>query len=301
MSDSLLMLCVMGLGFTGCSVKQSAMKAASDLLTASAESFATDDDPALIGEASPFALKLIETLIRSNAQDTGLLLAASRGFSQYAFGYIQQKGEEVEDKNLGLARQYYERAKNLYRRAEIYGWRGLEATHPRIQEGLHKDFPKALKAFTREDVPLMYWTAVSLGGLINLSKDSAELIAEVPIMEGLIDRALELEESYEAGAIHQFLIGYELNRRNRKGDPLQLARNHFFRAVQLSQGKLAASFVILAESVAVREQNRDEFEKLLDTAIKIDPEAAPQWRLANLLWQQRARWLLTRKEQLFTE
>ena len=277
------------------------MTAASNLFAASAESFATDDDPALIGEASPFTLKLIETLLRSNPKDATLLLAASRGFSQYAFGYIQQQGEEVEDKDFGLARHYYERAKKLYRRAHTYGWRGLEVTHPRIQESMHKDLPKTLKSFKRKDVPLMYWTAVSLGGLINLSKDSAELIAEVPIMEGLMDRALELDESYEAGAIHQFLIGYELNRRNRKGDPPQLARDHFFRAVQLSQGKLAASFVILAETVAVREQNREEFEKLLDTAIKIDSNAAPQWRLANLLWQQRARWLLARKEQLFTE
>ncbi len=277
------------------------MTAASNLLAASAESFATDDDPALIGEASPFTLKLIETLIRSNPEDAALLLAASRGFSQYAFGYIQQQAEEVEDKNLGLARQYYERTKSLYRRAQNYGWRGLEVTHPKIRENLHTDLPKGLKALKRKDVPLMYWTAVSLGGLINLSKDSAELIAEVPVMEGLMDRALELDEPYEAGAIHQFLIGYELHRRNRKGDPLQLARNHFFRAVQLSQGKLAANFVILAETVAVKEQIREEFERLLDTAIKIDSNAAPQWRLANLLWQQRARWLLTRKDQLFTE
>jgi predicted anti-sigma-YlaC factor YlaD len=284
----------------GCSASP-AKTAASNLFAASAQSFASDDDPALIGEASPFTLKLIETLIRSNPEDGGLLLAASRGFSQYAFGYIQQQADELEDKDLALARQHYERAKNLYRRAQGYGWRGLDLAHPKIQERLHKDLPKGLKAFKREDVPLMYWTALALGGLINLSKDSAELIAEVPIMEGLMDRALELDESFDTGVIHQFLAGYEMNRRHRKGDPAQLARSHFFRAVQLSQGKLAASFVILAEGVCVREQNRAEFERLLDTAMKIDPNAAPQWRLANLLWQQRARWLLTRKEQLFTE
>ena len=123
-----------------------------------------------------------------------------------------------------MAQHYYQRARKLYRRAQGYGWRGLELAHPKLREGLHKDLPKNLRVFSREDVPLMYWTALSLGALINLSKDSAELIAEVPIMEGLMDRALELDESYEAGAIHQFLIGYELQRRNRKGDPIQLAR-----------------------------------------------------------------------------
>ncbi len=283
------------------SAKQTAFKAASNFFSASAEGFASDDDPALIGEASPFGLKLIETLILSNPEDRNLLLAATRGFSQYAFGFVQQKGEDIEDKNLEMAQSYFQRARKLYRRAQAYGWRGLQLAHPKIQESVHNDLPKALLSFKREDVPLMYWTALSLGGQINLSKDSAELIAEVPIMEGLMDRALQLDESFEAGAIHQFLIGYELQRRNRKGDPVQLARDHFFRCVQLSQGKLAAGFVTLAETVAVKEQNRAEFEKLLNTAINIDSNAAPQWRLANLLWQHRARWLLARQSQLFSE
>lgn len=295
-----LLLVASLISLTGCG-SAPARRAANDLFAATAQSYASDDDPELVREASPFGLKLLDALILRNPEDPALLLSAARGYAQYAFGFVQQEGDETEDKNIELAQQQYERARNLYRRAMNYGWRGLEVEHPNVQAGLHTDLAGTLKRFDRDDVPLLYWTALSLGALINLSKDDAELVAEVPVMEGLMDRALALEESYEAGAIRQFLIGYEMNRRNRKGEPGKLAREHFYRAVQLSQGRLAACFVILAESVMVREQNRAEFEQLLATALKIDADAEPDWRLANLLWQKRARWLLSRKEQLFSE
>lgn len=286
---------------TGCLGGVPARRAAADLFTATAQSYASDDDPVLVGEASPFGLKLIDSLLLRDPDNAQLLLAGARSYAQYAFGFVQQPGDEAEDKNLELAQRHFDRARNLYRRAMAYGWRGLELEYPKVQEKLHRDLPGTLKQFERADVPLLYWTALSLGALINLSKDNAELVAEVPVMEGLMDRALALDESFEAGAIHQFLIGYEMNRRNRKGEPSKLARDHFYRAVQLSQGRQAACFVILAETVAVREQNRAEFEHLLNTALKIDSNAVPGWRLANLLWQQRARWLLGRKDHLFSE
>jgi predicted anti-sigma-YlaC factor YlaD len=33
----------------------------------------------------------------------------------------------------------------------------------------------------------------------------------------------------------------------------------------------------------------------------VNADAAPQWRLANIVMQRRARWLLARTDQLFAE
>ena len=120
-------------------------------------------------------------------------------------------------------------------------------------------------------------------------------------MEALIDRALELDEAWDAGAVHTFLISYELVRAHRGSDPAARARAHFDRAVALSLGQQAAPYVALAESVAVSQQNRAEFERLLRQALAVDAEAVPQWRLANIVMQRRARWLLSRTDQWFTE
>jgi len=74
---------------------------------------------------------------------------------------------------------------------------------------------------------------------------------------------------------------------------------HFDRAVSLTGGQQAGPFVALAEGVSVSRQDRREFESLLHRALAIDPDARPEWRLANLVVQRRARWLLSRADQLF--
>jgi predicted anti-sigma-YlaC factor YlaD len=51
----------------------------------------------------------------------------------------------------------------------------------------------------------------------------------------------------------------------------------------------------------VRNQDRAEFASLLKRALDVDVDARPEWRLANLVAQRRARWLQTRVDQLFVE
>jgi predicted anti-sigma-YlaC factor YlaD len=62
---------------------------------------------------------------------------------------------------------------------------------------------------------------------------------------------------------------------------------------------LAGPLVSLAEAVSVQNQDAAEFRALLDRALAIDPEARPEWRLVNLVMQRRARWLLSRTDDLF--
>jgi predicted anti-sigma-YlaC factor YlaD len=79
------------------------------------------------------------------------------------------------------------------------------------------------------------------------------------------------------------------------------ARQHFEKAVQLSGGQQAGAFVSLAENVCVQQQKKKEFQDLLNRALAIDADARPEWRLVNLVMQRRARWLLSRTEELIVE
>ncbi len=83
------------------------------------------------------------------------------------------------------------------------------------------------------------------------------------------------------------------------GGSIERAREHFDRAIKLSEGKKASPYVSLAENVSVRQQNVKEFVKLLKMALAIDVDAKPDYRLENILLQRRASWLLSRIEDLF--
>ncbi len=164
---------------------------------------------------------------------------------------------------------------------------------------LNRDARSAAKKAKKSDVPLLYWTAASWGLAITLSKNEPDLIADLPVVEALIDRALELNESFEDGAIHSFLISYEPVRQGAEGDPLERARKHFVRAMELSGGFQAGPLVSMAESVSVARQDVMEFRSLLERALSIDINAKPEYRLANTVMQRRARWLLSRTDDLF--
>jgi predicted anti-sigma-YlaC factor YlaD len=285
----------------GCSLNQIAVNKLGNALAGSGTTFASDDDPDLVAAATPFSLKLMESLLAASPGHRGLLLATASGFTQYSYAFVQQEAERLEDQDVARAAQARGRARQLYLRARDYGLRGLATRHDRFGEQLRADPRGAVRSATVADVPLLYWTAAAWGAAIAISKDDPEIVADQALVEALIDRALELDERYDYGAIHGFLISYEVVRQGARGDPNERARAHFDRAVSLTGGQLASPYIALAEGVSVSRQDRREFESLLHQALAIDPNARPEWRLANLIMQRRARWLLSREDQLFLD
>ncbi len=205
----------------------------------------------------------------------------------------------MEARDLTAAETMRVRARRLYLRAQRYGMRGLEVHHSGFGKALLAHPQTAVRTATKAEVPLLYWTAAAWASAISLSKDNPELVGQIPNMQALIDRALELDESFAHGAIHTFLISYEMSRQGAPGNPAARARQHFDRAMALSGGNDASPLVALAEAVTVQKQDVKEFESLLNRALAIDAEARPENRLANLVMQRRARGLLSREADLF--
>ena len=293
---TMLSLAVLG---SGCSVKRMAVNTVGNALAGSGTTFASDDDPELIKAAVPFSLKLMESLLNENPRHEGLLLATARGFTQYGYAFVQEDADEMEDKDLAAAEEMRGRARRLYLRAHNYGLRGLEIRHKGFAKALRANPKAAVSMTAAKDVPLLYWTALSWAAAISLSKDNPDLIAELPMVEAMMDRALTLDESFDHGGIHAYLITYEMSRPGGSGEPAARSRQHFERALALSGGQDAGPMVSFAEAVCVQKQNLKEFESVLHLALAINPDLKPEWRLANLVMQRRAKWLLSRTEQLF--
>jgi predicted anti-sigma-YlaC factor YlaD len=298
---SILSLALLSTLGAGCSINKIAVNKIGNALAKGGDTYASDDDPELVEAATPFTLKLMESLLDQSPKHRGLLLGTSSGFTQFAYAFVHQEADELEDIDLDAATVGWARAARLYLRARDYGLRGLEVEHEGFVELLRCDMEAAIAMTNLKDVPQLYWTSVSWTAAISLSIDDTDLIGDIPIAEALIDRALELDESFESGAIHVFLITYEMSRQGGTGEPAARARHHFERAIALTNGELAQPIVSLAEAVAVPEQNREEFEALLHRALAIDPDERTEWRMNNLVSQRRARWLLGRTDRLIMD
>ena len=285
----------------GCSARQLLVNRVGDALAAGGDVYAADDDIELVGAATPFGLKLLESLLAESPRHRGLLLALARGFTQYAYAYVELPADVLEDRDVSAAYAARDRARRLYLRARDYGLRGLEVAHPGF-DARHSGVPDAaLATLGAHDVPLLYWTAAAWGAGIALGKDDPAVVGGLPAVRQLARRALGLDAAYGKGALEILFVSLTMSEPGPEPERIARARRHFERALELSAGTQAAPYVAYAEAVSVPAGNRSEFAALLERALAIDLDAAPGERLANALFQRRARWLRSRTDQLFNQ
>jgi predicted anti-sigma-YlaC factor YlaD len=287
----------------GCSLKTYAINMVGNALASGDSVYETDDDLELVGAALPFGLKLAESLLAQSPNHPGLLLTACRGFTLYSYAYVAYQAELAAVEDLDRAREIRARARRLYRRGFTYCVRAVERSYPGFEAKLLENPKAATALFTGttkgRDLPLLYWTAASLGLAVSVSRDDAAMLARLPDVQALLDRALALDEAWDEGALHEFqivLAGAAI------GPPdVAAIRRHYDRALELSRGASAGVHIAYAEAVSVPTQNGQEFRALVDKALAVDPDAVPNNRLVNQLAHRRARWLAAHAGDLILE
>lgn len=282
----------------GCSVNKLAVRTLADALSEGTSVYATDDDPELVGQALPFALKTLEGLLESDPENAELLLSTCSGFTQYAYGFAELKAERLQPTDFEESRHQYDRALRLYLRARNYCLRALDVRHPGLDEGLRRSPKEAVAEAGEDDVPYLYWTAASWGAAIKVGTHRPDLLIDLPAVRFLVERLLELDPDYDRGAVQEAaMLLYSLPE-NMGGDH-ETSRRFRDRAIEMHGGRRASTYVSFATSVSVPRQDREEFRTMLETALAIDVDAIPSERLANVLSQRRARLLLDRIDELF--
>jgi hypothetical protein len=293
-----LLLIVCLAGSTGCSIKTMAVNTVASTLAESGTTFSSDEDLQLVGDAIPFALKLYESLLESVPKHAGLLLSTCSGFTQYAYAYVETDAEALPSVRHAEAEALRDRALKLYLRARGYCFRAMNARFGAgTSEALLQKPETVVARAKKADVPLLYWTAASWGAAISLGLDRPELAIDLPTVRVLADRAILLDDGWAKGTLHELFIALDSLPEVLGGNPAR-AKQHFAKAVELQKGLSPGPYVALA-SLAASDQDRTEFERLLKTALAMDPEKDPPNRLVTLVMQKRARLLLERADEKF--
>jgi len=286
----------------GCgAIRTSAIKSVANTLSEGGTTFTSHNDPELIEGALPFALTLYESLLDSIPTHEPLLTATCAAYTQYAYGFVQVHAEETQFDDYEKSKHFTERALNLSLRGRDYCWRGLDVRFKGAAAKLKLDPAGALAAAQKSQVPLLYWSAASLGAAISLGGiDHPELLIDWPVVRALGERAVALDDTWGNGAIHELLMTVE-SQGDALGGSEARARAHFARAVEIQKGLSPGPYVGLALGLVKSKQDRKEFEQLLQRALAIDPEKSPDNRLVTLIMQKRARLFLEHVDDLFLE
>lgn len=289
---------------SACSVNRMAVRAVANALTSEggSEVFTGDEDPELVADALPFAIKMYEALLAEAPGHEGLILTTGSLFVMYANAFVQAPAEMLPRDRFAERKAQLDRAKRLYLRGKNILADGLERKYAGFRTAFKDGRLDALLArVKKEDVPLLYWTAAATLASFSLDPFDVQLSVRVPEAKALMARAYELDPDFGNGAIDDFYVSFYGALPDGLGGDKALARKHFDLAVEKTKGTSAGPFVSYAQAVSIPAQDYAGFKRLLDRALAVDLNGDPANRLANTLSQRRARYLLSAADELFLD
>ena len=287
----------------GCSFTRFTARQTAAMIARATPAYDRETDLELAEQAIATNLKLLEGLLEVTPDNPELLLLASSSFARYAFGFIEGEIDVADERSeLEEKERQVLRAVDFYERARKYGLRLLSRSRKNFPEILERDLDELsteLEHLDQEHVPALFWMAYAWGGIINLQQDKPARIAELPGVELMMKRVLELDESFYFGGPHLFMGVYFGSRPRMLGGHPEKARQHLLRAVELTSGKYLMAKFLLARYYAVPIQDRVLFENTLKEIIDAPADLFPEQALANRIAKRNAEHWLKRADQLF--
>jgi len=246
-----------------------------------------ETDLLLAEQALASDLKLLEGLIKTDPGNEKLLLMASQGFGAYALGFVEENNPE--------------RAKNLYLRGREYGLKILNKNlkFQKSITGTTEELKQFLDLFSQKDVPVLFWTANNWASWINLNFNNPEALIDLPRVQLLMERVLELDESYFFGGAHLFFATIYAVRPPILGGDMKKSEHHFNRCFNFSQEKFLLPYVFYAQYYFTRQFDEESFVKTLNKVIDTTGDILPGQQLPNAIAKKKARKLLKNKDEHF--
>ena len=274
------------LSLSGCfSSQQLINEQAVNLFKAMSLAANRQSDVVLVRQGIPSYLLLIDGMIQSNPDNSDLLLAAAQAYGSYA----SLSGEEEE------------RAAQLIKRAKVYALMALDQ-HPKFRGILNKPidlFHQQIKDADKDLAPFLFGVGSIWGTWIAQGPDSLEGMADLPKVEIIMDRVLELQPEIYYGGPHLFKAILLSARPVQYGGNLNKAEFHFKQAMKYSNKKFLLTRVYFAQYYARQRLDKELFISTLNQVMETPNDIEPDMTLANTLAREKAKKLLEQADEFF--
>ncbi|MEW6377761.1 MAG: TRAP transporter TatT component family protein [Thermodesulfobacteriota bacterium] len=266
--------------------KKLTVGATATLLEEVAKSSYKQSDLRVIREGMPAYLMLMDGMIEALPDNAELLIAAAKGYSSFASVFVEGQDKEY--------------ARLLFARGKQYALRSLEVRGFRAPvERPFDDFKKGLKDLGEKDLPYLFWGASCWANWISLNLDSMEAIAELPRVELMMKRVLELDEGFYYGGPHLFMGIWFASRPKMAGGDLKKSKQHFLKALDFGQGKFLMAYIYYANYYARQTLNKNLFISTLQKVLDAPVDVVPELTLLNTVAKKKAKELLSHVEEYF--
>ena len=259
-------------------------KVTSGLAADLSDAILNSDDPAVIRDGAPAYLIMLDAL----GQDGGnadLLRASASLNSAYATAFVDDEERR---------RNFTGKALRLAQSAACMDVRWLcdARTLP------FDEFEQRVATLGAQDVPAAYALATAWATWIQARSSDWNAVADLARVKPLMVRIVELDERYDHAGPHLYMGVFETLLPPGLGGKPELGRQHFERALQLTDGRHLLAKVYFAESYARLVYNRELHDRLLGEVLAADARV-DGLTLMNSLAKEQARTLLETADDYF--
>ncbi|MFP4467126.1 MAG: TRAP transporter TatT component family protein [Candidatus Goldiibacteriota bacterium] len=279
----------------GCSMRRLAVDTTALFMDDVVTAFLMEEDMKFAENAGPGNLKLLDGLIRgSDFENEDLLIKGCKLYGMYTIAFFEDASADKKQD-----RENLKRASVMYDRAREYGMTVLKKNHD-FRESLDKtydEYKKNLMAFGEDDVEALFWTAFAWGSYINLNRNNIRAVANLPRARAMMERVIELDNSYFYGMPHLFMIVNYSMPAMFGGNP-EKAMKEYEALKSVSGDKLAIGDIYMAKYYAVQARDKELFDELLDKVENVNDDIIPE-KLLTAVAKAKAKVLRKKKSDLF--
>jgi len=256
-----------------------------DLIDNLSYAIVNNDDLATVETGGPAYLLMIDGFLNGDPDNSSLLSSAAILYTAYTSVYIKDK----------------DRAQRLTDKALRYSLRAICIDRPdtcSLRDFRFHEFANIISTMSIKDVPTLYALGSAWAAWIQAHREDLNAVAEISRVETLMQRILELDESFQDGGAHLYLGSLATFLPAALGGKPDIGRMHFERAIEISKGKNLMAKVVYAREYARMIFDRKLHDRLLKEVLKAKPHV-PGYTLMNTVAQKQARDLLDSADDYF--
>ncbi|UCD83709.1 MAG: hypothetical protein JSU92_10475 [Deltaproteobacteria bacterium] len=272
---------------TGCSIKRMAVNSMvptfGDLTGAAYKQVDTE----ILRHGMPFTIILIDGLLELSPNNRDLLVIAAQAYGGYPTAFI----DEDEDP---------ERAKRLYVKGRDYGLRALKLNkkfRKTLEEG--KRFREAVQYLDEKYIPAMFWTAQNWAAWLSLSTKNVSALFDQPKIIALMERVMELDDTYYYGGVHLFYALYYANMPPMAGGGMDKAQAEFDKVFEFAGENFLMANFFYAQYYAAPLRDEALFDRELKKVLETPSDVEPELTFMNEVAKLKAKKLLNKKNRIF--
>ncbi len=256
-----------------------------DMANNLSQAILNQNDLETVKAGAPAYLIMIDSLIQGDPENPAILISGSKLYASYTSAFVEDE----------------ERAKRLAQKSYDYAHNALCMELEDLCLSLDKkpdELIPLLKKINVTQQPLLYDFATAWASWIQVNRDDWNAIAQIPKLQLLFQRSIELNETYDYGNAHLYLGVLASQIPPSLGGKPEVGRMHFEKAQELSKGKNLMVNVLFAEYYARLVFDQVLHDQLLNEVINTDIDDKGLV-LINTLARKRATILLDESSEYF--